>query len=281
LFYGFHQTPEKTSLVSRACRRLFCDGHVTFAWFTSKRSTEINFANLSADKDISFRLKYFDHNGQLGYQRSLASAYTSETGFSYVFGDYTTASFLDATIESDTAASYAPGYATSYAIEVTNEGTGTRKVGLFLNRFSSVASTTYYSDSDYTSGIALSEAMRVYTSYVSASDNTVLTAAASTFLTASAPTNYFSHTEGTPSTGTTLANPELWGPSSGITLSGGARAVIFVSFYFSNEASTFYSYSATSAADATKMHYTHNVNGDSNVYKTLQIAFSSLSLSYL
>jgi hypothetical protein len=255
--------------------------YVTYAWFTSNRSVEVNFANLSADKDISFRLKYFDQNGQLGYQRSLASTYTSAAGFSYVFGTSNTGSFLDATLESDTAASYAPGYATSYAIEVTNEGTGTKKVGLFLNRFSSVASTVYYSDSTCTTGIALSEAMRVYTSYVSASDDGALTTAASTFLTATSPTNYFSHTEGTTSGGTTLATPELWGPTSGITLTGGARAVIFVSFYFTNESSTFYSYSATDGADATKMYYIHNTEGDSNVYKALKIAFSSLSLVLL
>lgn len=252
--------------------------YVTYAWFSQTRQAEVNFASISIDSGISFRLKYLQANGTLGYEKTKVSSITSASDFSYVLGSTTSASFVDATSLSDTACSYSPDYATSYAIEVTNDGTNAKQVSFSLTHFSSVASPQFYSDSAFTTGIALSQAMRVYSATSLETSSAALTTAASAFMNSSSLTNHFTHSEGTPSTGTTLASPESW-LDNDLVLPGGATGVIFLSFYFSNASDTFYSYSATKPDDATKFYYVLDQSGDSNVYKGLSIAFSQLSLS--
>jgi hypothetical protein len=268
--------------VCAACLCVF--SYVTYAWFSTTRTAEVNFASLKVDEGISYRLKAFTGNGSIGYERSQASTYTSASTFSYTLGPTTTASYVDVSA-SETSTSYAPGYAASYSIEITNEGDGPKTIALNLTHFASLASTACYSDAAYSQGISLSQAMRVYASFPTNTADGDLKKDAEDFMIDSNPTNYFvpanATTDGDGKGGYSYSDPEAWGGSSGISLAGGATGVLFISFYFSNENSTFYSYVSTDESDTTKSYYKASTAGDSNVYKGLNIAFSRLDISII
>lgn len=255
--------------------------YVTYAWFTTNRTAQVNFASLSVSKGINASLKVFRYN----------QTFTG-TGDSKVFtGNYygyeylqvgalvPTVSYSDDFLAPSDAASltntvYYPGYASSYLVEISNLDSLSKNVGVYLAQYTSVAGTCLKSTGDHPA-IALAEAMRVY---VGTSTETLGSAAwnsaAQTFLTTlhdSDSGSVFQKSEGTSSSGNVLASPEAWG--SGLNLPANGTLSFFITVYFANFPSTFY------ALDSADAYYTASLSGNSNVYSGLSIAFNRLIIS--
>ena len=246
--------------------------YVTMAWFTSQRTAQVNFASLSVSEGFSVSARYLSYNANTdgtntvynGYKRNEIT--TLDTSFTYADN------FIAIT---DTSTSgplgnhyFAPLYASTYCFEVTYDG-GNMGFNVALNAFTSPASSTCYSDT-LSSYVSLSEAIEVYTGY---SDGTALDSDAKAFLeatTGDSVTDRFSHTDGGAS-----GVAESWNTASGMSVPSGGKAYFFVTVYFSNDPSTFYS-----AVSGSSGHYVHDTtNGDSNVYQDLSITFTDLGLS--
>lgn len=245
--------------------------YASLAWFTPKRTADLNFSSITVGEGFSVKVKYLSYNAQTdggktyfhGYKRSDIT--TLDSSFSY------TSNFLDTdtyeTLDPLGNAYFAPLYASTYCFEITYEGDET-SFGISLSSFSAPASTTEFSDSlsDY---ISLSEAIDVFTAY---SDGTDLDAEAKAFLEATsgdAAVDRFSHT------GVSLPEDQYdsWNPASTMTLARGGTGYFFVTEFFSNDSSTFYS-----PVEGSANHWIHDTNGTSNPYQGLSIVLLGVSL---
>jgi hypothetical protein len=245
--------------------------YLSYAWFTSQRTVSTNFNSIKVTSGFSLKIKYLSYNSSLngttpvyhGYKR--ADIATLDTSFTYA------SNFLEVT---DTSSSgplggiyFAPLYASTYCFEVTYDG-GATPFNVYLSSFSSPASTTAYSDT-LSAYISLSEAVDVFTGF---SDGTNLDSDAKAFLeatTGDSATDRFNHT------GTSLAADtyDSWNPSASMNSVDGGTAYFFVTEYFSNDSSTFYS--PVSGSDG---HYVHDTAGNSNPYQGLSIVLSGVTL---
>jgi hypothetical protein len=245
--------------------------YLSYAWFTSQKTTSVNFSNMKLVTGFSVKVKYLSYNGQIengvttyhGYKRSDIT--TLDASFSY------SSNFLtpeDTTSTGPLGGRYfAPFYASTYCFEITSDE-GLTSFQVFLSSFSSPASTTEYSDS-LSAYISLSEAVDVYTAY---SDGTNLDADAKAFLeatTGDGATDRFSHT------GTSLeeGTADSWNPTGTMKTPASGPAYFFVTEYFTNDSATFYSPVSGSAN-----HWVHDVNGTSNPYQGLSIVLSGASV---
>src|SRR5574344_1179499 len=243
--------------------------YVTMAWFTGQRTAQVNFASLSVSEGFSVKARYLSYNAHSdggntvynGYKRNEIT--TLDTSFAYADN------FVAITDTSSTGPLgnryFAPLYASTYCFEVKYDG-GPISFRVLLSAFSSPASATEYSDS-LSSYISLSEAINVYTGY---SDGTNLDADAKAFLEASTgdgATDRFNHT------GTSLAENETdsWNPTSSMSITTGGTGYFFVTEYFSNDSSTFYS-----PVDNSANHWVHDVNGTSDPYQGLSISLNGV-----
>lgn len=246
--------------------------YVTLAWFSGQRTATVNFAALSVSNGFTVNARYLSYNAQTDGSNTVYNGYkrneitTLDASFSYA------TNFVAVTDTSSTGPLgnhyFAPLYASTYCFEVTYDG-GNMGFNVALNAFSSPASATAYSDT-LSSYVSLSEAIDVYTGF---SDGTNLDSDAKAFLEATSgdnATDRFSHTN---SGASDLV--DSWNTAAAMSVPSGGKAYFFVTVYFSNDSSTFYS-----AVSGSENHYVHNTtNGDSNVYKNLSITFTSLGLS--
>jgi hypothetical protein len=246
--------------------------YATLAWFSSQRSASVNFESITVGAGFSVKMKYLSYNAQTedgtvyyhGYKRADIS--TLDTSFSYAqnfiaFDETTTSGPLG----SD---HFAPLYASTYCFEVTFSSGGV-SFDAALTSFTAPASTTEYSDT-LSSYICLSEAVDVFTGY---SDGTNLDADAKAFLeatTGDAATDRFSHT----GSSLTEGESDSWNPANTMTILEGGVGYFFVTEYFSNDSSTFYS--PVSGSDN---HWVHNTEGTSNPYEGLSILLTGMSIN--
>jgi hypothetical protein len=248
--------------------------YVSLAWFTSRRTASVNFASATVEDGLSYKIHYFTKNHETGsYMGYHPSEVTSETTIDYA------SDFPEVT---DTTASgplgnqnFDPTYASTFVFEISNVNVQ-ESVGVYLSEFTAAYSTTKYDD-DNSKLISLSEAMRIYTGYTN--DAATLSTYAKSFLTTSyadLTDSKFNHKD----SGGPLATPESWGIN---TISQNTTGYFFLTMYFSNDASTFYSPLSSESTTGTDgyVHYKHDTtNGNSNVYKGLSIVFNSLIITY-
>jgi hypothetical protein len=261
-----------TLLYSLAIFTLGTCTYVSLAWFSASRRTHANFESISLATGFSVKIKYLSYNAQYengvkyyhGYKR--ADIGTLDSSFTY------SQDFLS--FEGDTSSGplgnkyFAPLYASTYCFEITYDG-GEASFTAALTSFSSPASALEYSDT-LSSYISLSEAIDVFTGY---SDGTNLDADAKSFLeatTGDAATDRFNHT------GASLAEGEedSWNPSMSMTIPSGGTAYLFITEYFSNDSSTFYS-----PVEGNSDHWIHDSKGSSDPYKGLTIVLTGVAIN--
>lgn len=261
-----------TFIYSLSVLALGTSAYASLAWFTSQREVEVNFSSMMLGDGFSATIKYLSYNSQSedgktyyhGYRKSDIGSLDSNFSYSTNF-----LSVDSLGIDGPLGNRYfAPLYASTYCFEVKYDG-GPISFRVLLSAFSSPASATEYSDS-LSSYISLSEAINVYTGY---SDGTNLDADAKAFLEASTgdgATDRFNHT------GTSLAENEMdsWNPTSSMSITTGGTGYFFVTEYFSNDSSTFYS--PVSGSDN---HWVHNTEGTSNPYEGLSILLTGMSIN--
>jgi hypothetical protein len=246
--------------------------YVTMAWFTGQRKAEVNFASLKISEGFTVAVRYLSYNSHTdgsttvydGYKRNEIT--TLDTSFTYATNFVTV---TDTSLNGPLGNHYfAPLYASTYCFEVTYDG-GDMPFNVNLSAFTSPASSTQYSDtlSQY---VSLSEAIDVYTGF---SNGTNLDSDAKAFLEATsgdAVADRFNHTDGG---GSSLV--ESWNTASTMTIPSGGKGYFFVTVYFSNDSSTFYSPVSGSAN-----HWVRDTaSGNSNPYQDLSITFTDIGLN--
>jgi hypothetical protein len=253
--------------------------YISYAWFASQRTASVNFANMQISQGLTYTLYSFNGNEASsssttnnGYKLSDAAT-LAPTGSTY------TSLFKSIDVSTDEGlkqlgknAVFSPSYASTFVVEVKNNDTYGSHIGLYLKAFTASVTSNKYHSSDTSKPFSLAEPMEVYTGF---SDGSNLDADAVSFLQGTMSdslTNRFTVTE--PGD---LANPLDWGSdlSRGTSISSDGTCYFFVTFYFSNDPSTFYSYSSTTGDDS---YYTQSNTGDSNVYENLTMAFTSLAI---
>lgn len=260
--------------------------YITYAWFTTQTNATVNFASMKVDSGISANLKYCKQNGgkdnyYLGYAKGNQTTLFNKANWDTYANNFSTPTNLSAQYNQI----YAPGYASSFSIEIKNDSISSKNVNVYLRKFVSVGSTLYFTDDD-NKPIALDRAMDVYTGCIVTDDASALTTYARGFLQSDTANSddgvtvdRFAHTEATASTG--LAVEDQWNGNT-ITLASGKTAYFFITLYFSNADSTLYKVSgsdATSSSAASHYQVTQTASADggsSNVYSGLSILFSEL-----
>lgn len=265
---------------------------ITLAWFSTTRTATVNFASMQVEGGLEASTKYCSYNqessGNGGYSKDglTASKLTSDNK---TYAQL----FLSSTGADDLGTGYfAPKYCSSYVIEVSNPTSHPINFGTYLVAYNETVLATKVDGDNLTpaSYISLARAMRVYTAY-SLSTGADLLTASRTFLSSSFSSSgtenagVFSHTEAVTATGTpkvfNLTTPESWNPGgTSIALSSGATCYFFISIYFSNDSSTFYSEtSSVTENNVTTTTYNKSTSGNSNCYTGLSIAFTSILVS--
>jgi hypothetical protein len=302
-----------SGLFTAAMFSLSVFSYVSFAWFLGNRTATVNFASMTVNgSGLAASVKYFEKNAKTvssttyydGYDVKALTASTYFNSFTYA------SDFLDpgASMAPFSMARFNPGYASSYSIEVTNSSSTPKSVGLFLLTYLATSSSANYHVAETVAGHAyaqtdpfnLCEATRVYSAWTVASDPTATGKAflaksfvdsASSLTLDDAVGNVFSgHTDGG-SSPIALVTPESWMPASPAAIPAGGKGYLFVTFYFSNDSSSYYYLSTATYGDG-YAHYakTSSVStqstATSNGYMataalTPAIAFTSLSLTLI
>lgn len=251
--------------------------YITYSWFGAQRTAEVNFSDLQVASGLSVKTFYspINQTNQSGYP---FSGFTVPSSYTALTGTGSEALFVEGTVDNNLLA---PTLAKSYLFEVTNNQSVPSGVALYLENFTSTASTTaFYSASGVKGdGVRLSPATNVYGSFFL---ETGALAAAKGFIQhtgdyASGSYTYsdvFSHSE---TSGSSLT--ELWATSAtGVTIDSGAKAYFIVTIAFDDSSSSHYVYDSVNSTSDESL-YSQSDAGDSNCFANLSIVFPSVMVT--
>jgi hypothetical protein len=301
-----------SGLFTAAMFSLSVFSYISFAWFLGNRTATVNFASMTVNgSGLAASVKYFEKNASTSGSTTYYDGYNVKTlTASTYFDTFSYASdFLDPGTSTApfSMARFAPGYASSYCIEVTNSSSTPKNVGLFLLAYLASSSSASYHVAETVNGHAyaetdpfnLCEATRVYSAWtVDAPTATGKTFLAKSFTDSASSSTandsvgnvFVGHTDGG-SSSISLVTGESWMPSSTAAIPSLGKGYLFVTFYFSNDSSTYYYRSTATYADG-YAHYaktagaTTQATATSNGYmaaagSTPSIAFTTLSLTLI
>ncbi len=240
-------------------------GYVTYAWFQSTKSQNLELLSVSTEEGLTYSLKYLLDNGEEGYPSpSLSSVDENVTVTNYGANFQPVASnFHELGIPFKM-----PSYRLTYALEVYSAEVGyDQNIVVTLASFTSPGSTVYY-DNATDEPIKLATAIDIYTTVIDGSlTNAEKTTLASAFVEADAPSaDRFDGSEGPK---TLLTSPLL--------ASVGEQSRIFlITLEFSGHPSTFYDYDHE---DGGIYYFNLSTSGNSNVYQSLSFTMNNIVIS--
>ncbi len=258
-----------TGAFSLGMAALTAYSYVTYAWFAANRAATVNFASLTVEGGLEAKVRYFRQNktvqGSTAYYQGYGVKGLDLTGFSYS-GD-----FLDPGADPApfAMAGFAPGKAMSYCVEIANPTSQPIDAGFYLTSYRATASSTAHHVAETVGGMTygpedafnLTEATRVYSAFATADP----TGAGASFLQKSfldsqtdplqsddVGNRFVGHAEtGSP---VNLTPPDNWMPGGKGTIPSQGTGYLFLTFYFSDDSSTYYHRSTHDYGDG-KTHY--------------------------
>ena len=240
-------------------------GYVTYAWFISQKSQNLELLQVTTEEGLTYSLKYFLTNGEEGYPSpSFSSTDVNATVTNYGANFQPVASnFHELGIPLKM-----PSYRLTYALEVYSAEVGyDQNIVVTLASFNAPGSSLYY-DNATDAPITLASAIDIYTTVIDGNlSNAEKTTLASAFVEADAPSS--DRFDGSQGPKTFASSPLLAG-------AGEQSRIFLITLEFSSHPSTFYDFHHEESGIS---YFNLSTSGNSNVYQGLTFTMNSIIIS--